>query len=117
VILILGADAFRGPADLAPLAGPPRTGARRRRAARRPVRRRASRRLVPLWRARRTADSGELLSTPAGRILVVPTVPREISASAIRAAFARGGPAAQSVRALLPPAVWDYISHHRLYAA
>jgi nicotinic acid mononucleotide adenylyltransferase len=44
-------------------------------------------------------------------------VPREISASAIRAAFARGGPAAQSVRALLPPAVWDYISHHRLYAA
>ena len=118
LILILGADAFRGlPTwhrwqDLLALAHV--AGAAR---PRDPFDAALPDALVPLWRARRTADSGELLSTPAGRILVVPTVPREISASAIRAAFARGGPAAQSVRALLPPAVWDYISHHRLYAA
>jgi nicotinate-nucleotide adenylyltransferase len=118
VILILGADAFRGLPTwhrwqdllaLAHVAVAARPGD--------PFDAALPDALVPLWRARRTADSGELLSTPAGRILVVPTVPREISASAIRAAFARGGPAAQSVRALLPPAVWDYISHHRLYAA
>ena len=118
LILILGADAFRGLPSwhrweellaLAHVAVAARPGD--------PFDAALPDALVPLWRERRTADGGDLLSAPAGRILVIPIVPRAISASAIRTAFARGGPAAQSVRALLPPAVWDYISLHRLYAA
>ena len=72
--------------------------------------------LAPLWRAHRTPAAADLIRAPAGRIYVLPTVPRDVSASAIRAALARGGDAAPSVRALMPPAVWDYIANHRLYA-
>jgi nicotinic acid mononucleotide adenylyltransferase len=57
-----------------------------------------------------------LIGAPAGRIYVVPSVARDVSASAIRAALSRGGEAREAVRALLPPAVWDYIDSHRLYA-
>ena len=118
LIMILGADAFRGLPTwhrwqdllaLAHVAVAARPGD--------PFDAALPEALVPLWRSRRTRDRGELFSTPAGRILVVTIVPRDISASAIRAALARGGPDALSVRALLPPAVWDYIAEHRLYAA
>ncbi len=73
--------------------------------------------LEPLWAERRTADRAVLASSPAGRIFVVPTTARDISASAIRSALARGGDEARKVRALMPRAVWDYIAAHRLYAA
>jgi len=118
LILILGADAFRGLPTwhrwqdllvLAHVAVAARPGD--------PFDAALPDALVAPWRDRRTTDAGDLESSPAGRILVVPIVPREISASAIRAALSRGGSDAQSVRALLPPAVWDYISLHRLYAA
>ena len=117
LILILGADAFRGlPTwhrwrDLLSLAHVA-VAAR----PRDPFDAALPDELLPLWRERRTADVGDLLSAPAGRILVVPIVPRDISASAIRTALSRGGADALSVRALLPPAVWDYIALHRLYA-
>ena len=73
--------------------------------------------LVPLWRDRRTSDRADLAASPAGRIYVVPILAHDISASAIRAALARGGEDARKVRALMPRAVWDYIAAHRLYAA
>ena len=118
LVLILGADAFRGLptwhrwrellalAHIAVAARP-----------RDPFDAALPDALVPLWRDRRAADAAELLASPAGRILVVTIVPRDISASAIRAAVARGGADAERARALLPPAVWDYIAEHRLYAA
>jgi nicotinate-nucleotide adenylyltransferase len=118
IVLILGADAFRGLptwhrwrellalAHIAVAARP-----------RDPFDAALPDALVPLWRDRRAADAAELLASPAGRILVVTIVPRDISASAIRAAVARGGADAERARALLPPAVWDYIAEHRLYAA
>ena len=118
IVLILGADAFRGLptwhrwrellalAHIAVAARP-----------RDPFDAALPDALVPLWRDRRAADDAELLASPAGRILVVTIVPRDISASAIRDAVARGGADAERARALLPPAVWDYIAEHRLYAA
>ena len=118
IVLILGADAFRGLptwhrwrelVELAHLAVAARPGD--------PFDAALPDALVPLWRDRRAASAGELLASPAGRILVVRIVPRDISASAIRASLARGGADAERVRALLPPAVWDYIAEHRLYAA
>ncbi len=118
IVLILGADAFRGLPTwhrwreligLAHLAVAARPGD--------PFDAALPDALVPLWRDRRAASAGELLASPAGRILVVRIVPRDISASAIRASLARGGADAERARALLPPAVWDYIAEHRLYAA
>jgi len=72
--------------------------------------------LLPLWSERRTSASSDLIGAPAGRIYVVPSVARDVSASAIRAALKRGGEAREAVRALLAPAVWDYIDSQRLYA-
>jgi nicotinate-nucleotide adenylyltransferase len=65
------------------------------------------------WEQRLHADSGALRQRPAGAIVVVPVVPQPISASAIRAALARG--AVDEVRTLLPAAVLAYIETHRLY--
>ena len=117
LILVLGADAFRGlpqwhrwseiPA-LAHLAVAARPGD--------PFDADLPDDLVPLWGTRRAATVADLIAAPAGRIYVLPTVARDISASAIRAALARGGDDARAVRALMPPAVWDYIATHRLYA-
>ncbi|MCC6378465.1 MAG: nicotinate-nucleotide adenylyltransferase [Burkholderiales bacterium] len=73
--------------------------------------------LVPLWQDRRTTEPADLAASPAGRICVVPIMARDISASAIRSAIARGGDDALRARALMPRAVWDYIAAHRLYAA
>jgi nicotinic acid mononucleotide adenylyltransferase len=50
---------------------------------------------------------------PAGAIVVQAVTPNAISATAIRAALARG--ACGEVRGLLPPAVLAYIQTNRLY--
>ena len=116
-ILVLGADAFRGlPAwhrwteilDLAHVAVAARPGD--------PFDAALPDALAPLWRARRTRATSDLIARPAGHIYVVPSVARDVSASAIRAALRQGGVAREAVRALLAPAVWDYIDSHRLYA-
>ncbi|MDQ4681133.1 MULTISPECIES: nicotinate-nucleotide adenylyltransferase [Stenotrophomonas] len=60
----------------------------------------------------RWADNEQaLFASPAGRILRLHHPLREESASAVRSQIAAGGP----WRALLPPAVADYVSAHGLY--
>ena len=117
LILVLGADAFRGlPTwhrwreilELAHVAVAARPGD--------PFEAALPEALAPLWRARRADSAADLISSPAGRIYVLPTVAHDVSASAIRAALSHGGDGARAVRALMPPAVWDYIHTHRLYA-
>jgi nicotinate-nucleotide adenylyltransferase len=117
LILVLGADAFRGLPSwhrwnevlaLAHIAVAARPGD--------PFHTALPDALIPLWTARRTSATSDLIGAPAGRIYVLPSVARDASASAIRAALARGGEEREAVRALLAPAVWDYIDSHRLYA-
>lgn len=69
--------------------------------------------LAPEWERRYRATPDALGAAPAGAIVRVGITPRPISASAIRAALARGDTAA--VRGLLPPAVLAYIERNRLY--
>jgi nicotinate-nucleotide adenylyltransferase len=69
--------------------------------------------LADEWERRFSADRAALSRMPAGAIVVQPITPHGISASAIRAALARGDVAA--VRGLLPPAVLAYIERNRLY--
>ncbi|TGQ63341.1 nicotinic acid mononucleotide adenylyltransferase, partial [Mesorhizobium sp. M1C.F.Ca.ET.212.01.1.1] len=60
----------------------------------------------------RWADNEQaLFASPAGRILRLHHPLREESASTVRAQIAAGGP----WRALLPPAVADYVAAHGLY--
>jgi len=60
----------------------------------------------------RWADNEQaLFASPAGRILRRPPPLREASARAVRSQIAAGGP----WRALLPPAVADYVAAHGLY--
>jgi len=71
--------------------------------------------LAAEW-SRRLHDSTSVLrATPAGAIIVQPITPHDFSASAIRAALARGAAGAAAVRGLLPPAVLAYIERNRLY--
>ena len=70
--------------------------------------------LAAEWRARHTADRRTLELHTAGSIYQQPITPHAISASAIRAALARGDTAA--VRGLLPDAVLAYIGRHHLYS-
>ncbi|MCC7115894.1 MAG: nicotinate-nucleotide adenylyltransferase [Burkholderiales bacterium] len=118
IVLVLGADAFRGlPTwyrwseilELAHIAVAARPGDPFDSALPEP--------LVALWENRRTSDPRDLVAARAGRICIVSITPHDVSASAIRAAIARGGPEREAVRPLLAPAVWDYIAAHRLYAA
>jgi nicotinate-nucleotide adenylyltransferase len=69
--------------------------------------------LAAEWARRFTADHGALRRAAAGAIVVQPITPHAVSASAIRAALARGDLAA--VRGLLPSAVLAYIRCNRLY--
>lgn len=69
--------------------------------------------LAPEWKCRYKPTPDALGAAPAGAIVRVAITPRPISASAIRAALARGDTAA--VRGLLPPAVLAYIERNRLY--
>jgi len=118
IVLVMGADAFRGlPAwhrwtrilDLAHIAVAARPGD--------PFDAALPAELLPLWHERRVADAAALRLAPAGRIMLVPIRPQDVSASAIRRALAGDAAARAGVRPLLPPGVWDYIAEHRLYAA
>jgi len=71
--------------------------------------------LMHEWQRRLTSAPDALRATPAGAIVRQPITPHPISASAIRAAIARGDSAAAA--GLLPPAVLAYIESHRLYRA
>jgi nicotinate-nucleotide adenylyltransferase len=67
------------------------------------------------WERRLTTDPMRLERTLAGAILRVPVTPQPISASAIRAALARGSAGVCEVRGLLPAAVLAYIDRNQLY--
>ena len=113
--LLLGADALLGlPAwhrwrelfDLAHLVVATRPGATLATAAMDPQ-------LRLEWEARLAPDADALRRRPAGAVVLMPVTPQPISATAIRAALARG--AIDEVRGLLPAAVLAYIETHRLY--
>ena len=73
--------------------------------------------LQPEWDARVTTDPARLRTKPAGSILRQDVAPQPISATAIRAALARGADGIAAVRGLLPDGVLAYIDHNRLYRA
>ena len=73
--------------------------------------------LIPEWRARLVSDAALLYKTPFGAIYRQHVAPQAISASAIRAALARGGDAVETVRGLLPDSVLAYIERNGLYRA
>ena len=68
---------------------------------------------LPAWACALLATgAADLRASPAGRLLFIDVAPRDIAATRIRAAIARGErPPAD----WLPPAVWEYIERHRLY--
>jgi nicotinate-nucleotide adenylyltransferase len=71
------------------------------------------------WERRLSTDPSRLSRQLAGAIVRVAVAPMPISASAIRAALARGAGRGADGRAeiagLLPPAVLAYIDHNQLY--
>jgi nicotinate-nucleotide adenylyltransferase len=67
------------------------------------------------WERRLTTETARLERSLAGAILRVPVTPQAISASAIRAALARGPSGLDQVRGLLPAAVLAYIERNQLY--
>ena len=67
---------------------------------------------LPAWaRGRVVHETRALSQAGAGSICFQSVPPEDISATAIRAAIARGG----SVRGQVPDAVWEYICANRLY--
>ena len=64
---------------------------------------------------RLTTDPSRLSRTLAGAIVRVPISPQPISATAIRAALARGATGRAEIAGLLPPAVLAYIDRNQLY--
>jgi nicotinate-nucleotide adenylyltransferase len=74
-------------------------------------------RLRPEWDSRVTTDPALLRTRPAGTIFRQDVTPQPISATAIRAAIARGDDGVAAVRGLLPDGVLAYIDHNRLYRA
>jgi nicotinate-nucleotide adenylyltransferase len=70
--------------------------------------------LLPIWRNRLTADPDKLFASPAGSILVQPISPQAISATTIREQLATEN-VGDNLRGLLPPAVLAYIELHHLY--
>ena len=73
--------------------------------------------LAPEWKARLISDAALLRSRRSGAIYRQRVSPQPISASAIRAAIARGGDSVAAVRGLLPDGVLAYIGRHGLYRA
>jgi nicotinate-nucleotide adenylyltransferase len=67
------------------------------------------------WERRLTTDASRLSRMLAGAILRVPVAPQPISATAIRAALARGIAGHTEVAGLLPAAVLAYIDRNQLY--
>ena len=71
--------------------------------------------LVPEWKARLISDPALLRRQPYGAIYRQRVTPQSISASAIRAAIARGADGVAAVRGLLPGSVLAYIDRYGLY--
>jgi nicotinate-nucleotide adenylyltransferase len=71
--------------------------------------------LAEEWTRRLRSDPRVLASEPAGAIVVQPTTPHDISASAIRRDLARAPDGLAAVRGLLPAAVLAYIDRNQLY--
>ena len=67
------------------------------------------------WQRRLTDDRSRLAREPAGSIVRVAVAPQPISATAIRAALARGAAGRTEVSGLLPSAVLAYIDRNQLY--
>ena len=67
------------------------------------------------WERRLTTDPSRLSRQLAGSIVRVPVAPQPISATAIRAALARGAPGRAEVAGLLPATVLAYIDRNQLY--
>ena len=116
LLLLLGADAFRGLPDwhrwqeifrLAHIVVVDRPGVTLAPSLAAP--------LLPYWRERLTEDSSVLLTRPSGSILVQAITPREISATTLRAELGKGSAARDLPAGLLPPAVLAYIDLHHLY--
>jgi nicotinate-nucleotide adenylyltransferase len=73
--------------------------------------------LAEEWRARLARDREALYAAPAGAIYRLDVTPQPISATAIRAALARGQAGIAAVRGLLPAGVLSYIARNGLYGA
>jgi nicotinate-nucleotide adenylyltransferase len=71
--------------------------------------------LAELWRSRYSADHRRLENETAGAIFSLAVTPHPISATALRAALARGRDGIAEVRGLLPAAVLTYIDQQALY--
>ena len=67
------------------------------------------------YQRRLTTDQSRLARTLAGAIFRVPITPQPISATAIRAALARGAAGRDEIAGLLPAAVLAYIDRNQLY--
>jgi len=67
------------------------------------------------WERRLTTDPARLSRQLAGSIVRVPVPPQLISATAIRAALARGVAGRAEVAGLLPATVLAYIDRNQLY--
>lgn len=67
------------------------------------------------WQRRLTTDPSRLSRQLAGSIMRVAVAPQPISATAIRAALARGAAGRAEVVGLLPAAVLAYIDRNQLY--
>ena len=71
--------------------------------------------LVPEWKARLISDPALLRRQPYGAIYRQRVTPQSVSASAIRAAIARGADGVAAARGLLPDSVLAYIDRYGLY--
>jgi nicotinate-nucleotide adenylyltransferase len=116
LVLVVGVDAFAGlPTwhrwrelfDYAHIAVVTRPGA--------PIESALAGPLEEIWQNRHRAGPVQVESAPAGAIFTVAVTPHAISATAIRAAVARGREGIAEVRGLVPPAVLAYIELHQLY--
>jgi nicotinate-nucleotide adenylyltransferase len=67
------------------------------------------------WERRLTTDPSRLARQLAGSIVRVPVAPQPISATAIRAALARGAAGRAEIEGLLPATVLAYIERNQLY--
>jgi nicotinate-nucleotide adenylyltransferase len=67
------------------------------------------------WDRRLCTDRARLARQLAGSIFTLTVTPQPISASAIRAALARGRQGRDQIRSLLPAAVLAYIDRNQLY--
>jgi nicotinate-nucleotide adenylyltransferase len=71
--------------------------------------------IAQLWAAHGTRDAGALARAPSGAIVVVPTSPNAISATAVRHALGARPLDRALLAQLLPPGVLGYIESHQLY--